>query len=529
MNLIGLIVIVVLFQFYTKIVCEPQPYALIEEPRVGTWGFDGTVQFCLVKPTARMENKFFEFLREGFLNGPLKGWLLPPTKLNFNLIKSKYLGVFGVLLVLRTQSDDFDEDLLDELDYYLSSNDMEDQLIRCLGKKEDSDIKKFGPFYGDRDARWYDVPPMADSSSAAITEQESPLSKNKIEITKYAVPELALLSAPKQLKFFKGTAKTTYYNWQDAGKGCTVYLVDTGCDLNHHEFENVTYKDWIETTAYPREIGSDALEQNNHGSFMAAKMFGKRTGVARSIDLIVAPAIDRDGELTFYTILDALLKVYDHIKTNNSKRPCIINFSLASGSIYYDVVENIWRELMLEFRALGNVIISTVAGNGHPTEPIVEYPAVLGLEKEFSNLVVSGGADPATYTNLLQFDPNIVNFVFAPSKVYSIAWKNPFLPISEVALRDAYSYRSDGGTSIATATTTGILAGYISRNLKSKTVVNDTIKSIKRKSFKRNSDPISVPIISNGITIDQWPKADQKAVGYNIGKKCLNKIGCAIS
>ncbi|KAF3908902.1 hypothetical protein AA313_de0207000 [Arthrobotrys entomopaga] len=58
-----------------------------------------------------------------------------------------------------------------------------------------------------------------------------------------------------------------------------------------------------------------------------------------------------------------------------------------------------------------------------------------------------------------------------------------------------------------------MLATYLSRDPASKTAIQDAIQRIKDLSVVRTRG--GVPIISNGVTPDEWPASDRQAVGYS--------------
>ncbi|KAJ6259974.1 hypothetical protein Dda_5618 [Drechslerella dactyloides] len=67
----------------------------------------------------------------------------------------------------------------------------------------------------------------------------------------------------------------------------------------------------------------------------------------------------------------------------------------------------------------------------------------------------------------------------------------------------------------ATATVSGMLAMYLSRNMDSPNRITDAIEKLKTSSFKRRpEDPEPVTVIHSGITLDQWPEEDRQMVTH---------------
>ncbi|KAF3085914.1 hypothetical protein TWF706_011808 [Orbilia oligospora] len=122
---------------------------------------------------------------------------------------------------------------------------------------------------------------------------------------------------------------------------------------------------------------------------------------------------------------------------------------------------------------------------------ISENISKLGAEKTLTNLVVAGAFDK-NRLNYYQSDSTFTSRVWAQGQGVSIpTWPK--------------SYRQDnvdGGTSIASATVSGILASYLSRDLGSKNRIENAIRKLHTLPWKRN--PPGPPVIHNGITPDQW-------------------------
>jgi len=115
-----------------------------------------------------------------------------------------------------------------------------------------------------------------------------------------------------------------YHYPENPGAGVTIYVIDTGVNLNHVDLENrVTFG-----TAF---IGNqdDKSDQNGHGTFVSGVIAGKNYGVAKSANLVSVRALEPDGSGRLSTVLKAI----DWISTmhlNSTNKKTIVNLSLGA-------------------------------------------------------------------------------------------------------------------------------------------------------------------------------------------------------
>ncbi|EPS35749.1 hypothetical protein H072_10770 [Dactylellina haptotyla CBS 200.50] len=389
---------------------------------------------------------------------------------------------------------------------------------------------------------WYDLPidrevpggqAASDAFERSINSKPLPVSKDGLQVLRNAPPEYGLLSRPKKYDSqLSNRLKRSYYHYQNSGEGVVVYLVDSGCDPSHPEFESTRFQDWIVSKSLlSAENGTDACNIFCHGTEIASKIAGRHLGIAPRAQLVVVPTNDSEGLIWFYTVLAALMEIYNHIKSRNLGRPCIVTMALRLPVTYQDektrpTLYHAFLDLSAKIIGLGNVIMVASAGNGRSDERIRNFPAILAADNRFRNLVVAGGADSYYFQNMYQFDNGFVNFVWALGGNLTVATTpDPRLHPTEVTLDDYYRDYYRTGTSGATAIVSGMLASYISRNMKSKTRIVDAIKQLKKFSYP--NAPGGVPMIHDGITLDKWLKEDRTEVQGTLKdncKKVWNKI-----
>jgi len=111
-----------------------------------------------------------------------------------------------------------------------------------------------------------------------------------------------------------------------AGKGVNVYIVDTGVDTKHEQFENRAKIGG----AFCFGCTTDG-DDNGHGTHVAGIVAGKTVGVARKANIISVKVFNGSGSGSFSDVIAGLAFVLtDHLANQNKKS--IVNLSLGGGS-----------------------------------------------------------------------------------------------------------------------------------------------------------------------------------------------------
>lgn len=110
-----------------------------------------------------------------------------------------------------------------------------------------------------------------------------------------------------------------YYSTSTGGVGADVYVVDTGIDIAHPEFEGRA----IWGGNFVDNVNTDC---NSHGTHVAGTVGSKTYGVSKKTKLIAVKVLDCSGGGSFSGVLRGLEFVANSAKT--SKRPSIVNMSL---------------------------------------------------------------------------------------------------------------------------------------------------------------------------------------------------------
>lgn len=104
-----------------------------------------------------------------------------------------------------------------------------------------------------------------------------------------------------------------------AGKGVDIYIIDTGVNIHHEEFEGRAR--WGQNLGYPEE------DRHGHGTHVAGTAAGKRVGVAKAANLIAVRVLDDFGNGPVSDAIAAVNWVIREV-TTRTRSASVINMSL---------------------------------------------------------------------------------------------------------------------------------------------------------------------------------------------------------
>lgn len=110
------------------------------------------------------------------------------------------------------------------------------------------------------------------------------------------------------------------YVYNSAGTGVTAYILDTGINYTHEEFQGRA------TFGYDA-FGEDGNDCNGHGTHVAGTVGGNVYGVAKDTDLVAVRVLDCDGSGTWSGVIAGMDWVAE-----NASGPSVANMSLGGGS-----------------------------------------------------------------------------------------------------------------------------------------------------------------------------------------------------
>ena len=167
-----------------------------------------------------------------------------------------------------------------------------------------------------------------------------------------------------------------YYRNERAGRGVDCYIVDTGIDINHPEFDGRAKTLW--------SYDGYHYGASNHGTAVASCVGGNKCGTAKAVGLINVRV-----DMWVSSIIKGLDQVTRHHLTKEANRPSVVNISLAAASpILGDICGKMTER---------GIVIVAAAGNfaePKPTWP-ANHPSVIEV-----GALDYDGLKPADFSNL---------------------------------------------------------------------------------------------------------------------------------
>lgn len=121
----------------------------------------------------------------------------------------------------------------------------------------------------------------------------------------------------------KAKGSTTYTFDDSAGEGTCAYVIDTGIDVAHPEFEG-------RATFLTNTIDKTNTDANGHGTHVAGTIGSKSFGVAKKTQLIAVKVLDARGSGTSSSVLAGINAAAADAKTRNCPKGTVANMSLGS-------------------------------------------------------------------------------------------------------------------------------------------------------------------------------------------------------
>ncbi len=139
------------------------------------------------------------------------------------------------------------------------------------------------------------------------------------------------------------------------GSGVHVYVVDTGADVSHSDFEGRA------STGF--SFYSPSEDCDGHGTHVSSTIAGQEYGVAKNATIIAVKVLNCQGSGTTFSVSEGLAWVFD-----NLQMPAVINLSLGYTG-FNSVIDFVLQQLLG-----AGVFIAAAAGNSD-TGACNHYPS----------------------------------------------------------------------------------------------------------------------------------------------------------
>ncbi|GJD02248.1 alkaline proteinase [Colletotrichum higginsianum] len=304
-----------------------------------------------------------------------------------------------------------------------------------------------------------------------------------------AVDELKVVSQPpgSNLKDLPG-----YRYASEAGKGVTIYVMDSGANPQNPEWAGMTgTKEFL----YVADVKREEKDSRNHGTCVASKATGPAYGTAKDANLVMVKLPDRKMKSA---VLTALVDISNDVYQKGIEGKAVINMSIGHVLAEQDLTalaEQNSTSTVMAYRLLlvslmaEDIVIVAASGNEADSDSfdVVTYPALFGAT---TDLIVVGA---------VKKNGNRAEFARGTGDQ---------LTTSAPGYVTCASGRSDGsdkrhGTSYAAPTVAGVVAVWLSQaehrarlQVPGKVAAN-TKAMVKSLSYARvRGGP---PVIWNGI------------------------------
>uniref|UniRef100_UPI00387FB270 Proteinase K n=2 Tax=Parengyodontium album TaxID=37998 RepID=UPI00387FB270 len=143
---------------------------------------------------------------------------------------------------------------------------------------------------------------------------------------------------------------STYYYDESAGQGSCVYVIDTGIEASHPEFEGRAQM--VKTYYYSSRDG------NGHGTHCAGTVGSRTYGVAKKTQLFGVKVLDDNGSGQYSTIIAGMDFVASDKNNRNCPKGVVASLSLGGG--YSSSVNSAAARLQSS-----GVMVAVAAGNNN--------------------------------------------------------------------------------------------------------------------------------------------------------------------
>lgn len=227
------------------------------------------------------------------------------------------------------------------------------------------------------------------------------------------------------------------------GEGVHVYVLDTGIDPQHEEFEGraVAYLDSTSGRVVPCSAGSTtcAADENAHGTHCAGTVGGKKSGVAKKVNLYGAKVLGPNGGST-----SGIAAAMDYVM-QNGKKPAVMSMSLGGPG-----TSNAFKVAVDKAKSAG---ITVVVAAGNSNDDACKYsPAFV------PNAVTVGATGSTAQRDKRAFFSNFGRCIDIWAPGYDILSSIPGVVGGKGDTSSHSSYKTMSGTSMACPAVAGAVA-----------------------------------------------------------------------
>jgi subtilisin family serine protease len=151
------------------------------------------------------------------------------------------------------------------------------------------------------------------------------------------------------------------YNYRPEanGTGVTAYIIDTGINEKHEDFEGRAKKG---PTFVQEAPASGDADVDGHGTHVAGTIGGKKYGVAKKVSLVGIKVFDDEGSATTIDIIQALSWIVNDVHQSHIPKKAVVNLSLGGGA-------SPAMDAAIASAVRQGVVVVVAAGNSNGNDP----------------------------------------------------------------------------------------------------------------------------------------------------------------
>lgn len=252
-------------------------------------------------------------------------------------------------------------------------------------------------------------------------------------------PSLAFISSAP------GRPVSHYVYYSAAGGGITVYIVDSGANPTNSEFSSGVIKRWI--YAYDCAPQESDVHLDGHGSCVASKVAGVKSGVAKKASLVIVKTMPEMS-----SVLDAFVKLLNDLRQRQNSGEALPGYNVLNiswtmrfrngrGGLIIHKLTTLITKMITQY----GLVIVCASPAGPRINDQFEFPSSLA---DYLPIIVVGAADPET------------------GKTYSWSIGDPLMTVTAPALVLCAGLEADlmtqTGSSFAVPAVTGLAAYFLS-------------------------------------------------------------------
>ena len=227
------------------------------------------------------------------------------------------------------------------------------------------------------------------------------------------------------------------------GAGVDAYVVDSGVDCDHEEFQAYSGKCAQGHTVF----GTDISDGSGHGTHVAGILGGQYSGIAQAANIVAVKVLDASGRGSYGGVIEGISWAWEkaHNESENGRKS-VINISIGGG--IYSLLD------LAVAKAVNNGTTVVVSAGNSGTDACQQSPAK-------SPEVITVGS--ITYNSSSAIKSDFSNYgtcvdIFAPGSAVNSSTSK-----TSVALATDNNYRQLSGTSMSSPLVAGMAAMFLSQ------------------------------------------------------------------